>query len=59
MCRYSNKTIGATCSGFVQLPQGNETALQVAVATIGPISVGIDADHDSFMDYKSGMKSLK
>ncbi|CAF1018450.1 unnamed protein product [Rotaria sp. Silwood1] len=54
-CRFNSKTVGATDTGFVDLPQGNETALQIAIATVGPISVAVDASHSSFQFYSSGV----
>nr|CDJ26732.1 cathepsin L-like cysteine peptidase 3 protein [Tityus serrulatus] len=54
-CRYSKRNIGATDSGFVDIPEGNEEKLKEAVATVGPISVAIDASHDSFMFYAGGI----
>ncbi|MCS4559095.1 C1 family peptidase, partial [Shewanella sp. C32] len=44
-CRFRRSNIGATDSGFVDIPSGDEEALMQAVATIGPISVAIDASH--------------
>lgn len=54
-CHFNKKTIGATCSGFVDITSGDETALQQAVATIGPVSIAIDVTEDKFMFYKSGI----
>ncbi|XP_037652059.1 cathepsin L.1 [Sebastes umbrosus] len=54
-CRYNPDTIGATCTGFVDVKQGDEDALKEAVATIGPVSVAIDASHSSFQLYESGV----
>ncbi|KAL3968821.1 large subunit ribosomal protein L9 [Sarotherodon galilaeus] len=54
-CRYKPDGIGAKCTGYVEVKPSNEDALKEAVATIGPISVGIDASHNSFRFYQSGV----
>lgn len=54
-CRFKAANVGATDTGFVDIKHQNETDLQVAIATIGPISVAIDASQDSFQFYKSGV----
>jgi len=53
-CRYRASASGATVSGYVDIPCGDEAKLQEASATVGPISVAIDANHGSFQHYKSG-----
>ncbi|CAF2186340.1 unnamed protein product [Rotaria magnacalcarata] len=54
-CRFNRSTVGATDTGFVNIAKGNETALQIAVATVGPIGVAVDDLHDSFFFYSSGV----
>lgn len=54
-CKFSNSTIGATDSGFTDIKAGDEAALQSAIATVGPISVAIDASKMSFQLYKKGV----
>ncbi|CAF1030200.1 unnamed protein product [Rotaria sordida] len=54
-CRFNRSTVGATDTGFVDIAKGNETALQIAIATVGPIGVAIDDLHDSFFFYSSGV----
>ncbi|XP_060735500.1 digestive cysteine proteinase 2-like [Tachysurus vachellii] len=54
-CRYNPYTVEATCDGYININSGDEYALKEAVATIGPISVAIDARHTSFNNYKSGI----
>ncbi|GFN86382.1 cathepsin l1-like [Plakobranchus ocellatus] len=55
MCRFKTQDIGATDTGFVDVKRGSEEALQQAVAEIGPISVAMDAGHDSFQHYRTGI----
>ena len=40
--------------GFVDVESGNEQQMKEVVATIGPVSVAIDASHQSFQLYNSG-----
>ena len=47
-CRFNPSTVGATDTGYVDIPSGDEDALTNAIATVGPISVAIDASHASF-----------
>ncbi|XP_035241100.1 cathepsin L.1 [Anguilla anguilla] len=54
-CRFKPDSIGATCTGYVDVSPMDEGALQEAVATIGPVSVAIDAGHFSFQLYTSGI----
>ena len=53
-CRYNPSYRAANCSRYSCLPEGDEGALKQAAATIGPISVNIDAQRPKFALYKSG-----
>jgi len=54
-CKFSKTNIGGEDIGYVDVPQGNEHALKQAVATQGPVSVAIDASHESFQFYSAGV----
>jgi len=54
-CRFKAADVGATDTGFTDITSKDESALQQAVATVGPISVAIDASHASFQLYKKGV----
>lgn len=52
-CRYDSKHSGATVSGYVLIPRGNETALTHAIATVGPIAIAINGRF--LRHYKGGV----
>ncbi|XP_046977842.1 cathepsin L-like [Vanessa cardui] len=55
LCRYDPDDVGATVVGFVDLPKGDEKTLKQAVATVGPVSVTIDASERAFQFYTTGV----
>ncbi|CAG9562304.1 unnamed protein product [Danaus chrysippus] len=54
-CRYNPKNSGAEDVGFVDIPAGDEHKLMLALATVGPVSVAIDASQESFQLYSDGV----
>ncbi|XP_046330115.1 procathepsin L-like [Haliotis rufescens] len=54
-CHFKKADVGATDTGFTDIPHNDENALQQAVATVGPISVAIDASRPTFRLYKTGV----
>ncbi|KAL1490720.1 hypothetical protein ABEB36_013369 [Hypothenemus hampei] len=54
-CHYTPRNKGATDKGFVDIQQGNELDLKAAVGTVGPVSVAIDASHETFQLYSDGV----
>lgn len=54
-CKFRRSDVGATDTGYTDIKSKSEPDLQSAVATVGPISVAMDAGHTSFQLYKSGI----
>lgn len=54
-CHFNPLEIGAHCTDHVDIERYSEKALTEALATVGPISVAIDASQPSFQLYKSGV----
>ncbi|KAE8574109.1 cathepsin L isoform X1 [Halyomorpha halys] len=54
-CRFKTRDVGTKATAYAIIPEGDERALQEAVATIGPISAGVDGTHYSFEYYKGGL----
>ena len=56
-CKFKKASVGATDTGSVDVTSGDEDALVAAIASVGPISVAIDASNPSFQLYSSGVYS--
>ncbi|XP_071499156.1 procathepsin L-like [Diadema antillarum] len=54
-CHYNAQCDSAEVTGYTDVPSGEEDKLKEAVATVGPISVAIDASHTSFQLYEGGV----
>jgi len=55
ICQAKGKPITATISTYTDLPFGNEETLMEATASVGPISIAIDASNYSFQLYSGGV----
>ncbi|KAK2507697.1 hypothetical protein MC885_008164 [Smutsia gigantea] len=53
-CKYKPEYSAANVAGYHRIP-GQEKDLGVTVANVGPISVAIDANWDTFQFYKEGI----
>ena len=47
-CQYNSSKAIVRDTVYKDIPNGDEGALQEAVATVGPVSVSIDSEHSSF-----------
>jgi len=56
-CAFKPANVGATDRGFKDINAGSESDLTDAIATVGPISVAIDASQSSFQFYHTGVYS--
>ncbi|XP_053386830.1 procathepsin L-like isoform X3 [Mercenaria mercenaria] len=54
-CMFKRQSVGATMRSCRDIKSGSEDNLKSAVATVGPVSVSIDASHKSFQLYRSGV----
>ncbi len=48
VCNYNKNGKGATATGVVTISSGDESSLMSALATVGPVSLYVDASHTSF-----------
>merc|ERR1711936_86241 len=54
-CKFSASNVGATIKSWTDVASGSEPDLQKAVATVGPVSVAIDASQYTFQLYAGGV----
>ena len=48
-CSFSSGEVGAKISSVISLKNGSESALQTAVAYVGPVAVSVDASDKTFI----------
>ncbi len=54
-CHTGAASAGAVLTGYVNVTSGDQNALQDALFNHGPVSVAIDAAHEEFVFYSSGV----
>lgn len=54
-CKFHKSEVKATLKGCEDIPADSETDLRDALASVGPVSVAIDASHQSFQMYDGGV----
>lgn len=54
-CRFKRENVVATCTGFVDIGQNDEKGLEIALATLGPVTAAIDAGQETFQFYSEGI----
>uniref|UniRef100_A0A8D0C4Q0 Cathepsin L1-like n=1 Tax=Salvator merianae TaxID=96440 RepID=A0A8D0C4Q0_SALMN len=54
-CHYNPQNRAMNCTSIVRVQEGSEAALEQAVATVGPVSLAVDAKSFLFHFYKSGI----
>lgn len=54
VCQF-NSSNAIKIAGYKFIPSGDEDKLKEAIASVGPISVEINANHDSLYHYSSGI----
>ena len=54
-CQFNRGQVVANCRGSQSVSGGSESALTNGLASIGPVSVAIDASPSSFRRYRSGV----
>uniref|UniRef100_A0A0R3WGM4 Pept_C1 domain-containing protein n=1 Tax=Taenia asiatica TaxID=60517 RepID=A0A0R3WGM4_TAEAS len=54
-CKFNRSKAIAKVAKFVKVPKKSEEQLEISVAKMGPVSVGIDASSPGFMFYKDGI----
>ncbi|XP_028130753.1 uncharacterized protein LOC114326559 [Diabrotica virgifera virgifera] len=54
-CRFRREDVVATCTGFVDIGENDEKGLEIALATLGPVTAAIDAGKETFQFYSEGI----